>query len=164
MIPSGTDGPPLAPADPAALVAEVRGRALKLLAVREHSRLELARKLAARGYPAAAIDAALDALAAAGLLNEQRLLAAYVADRLEKGFGPLRIRRELREKGLADADITPHLDLDEAVLLARMTAVAARRFGPAPAGSRAELAKRARFLEYRGFPAHLIGRLLEHDD
>ncbi|TVQ94695.1 MAG: regulatory protein RecX [Chromatiaceae bacterium] len=148
---------------PSAPAAEIRDRALKLLTNREHSRAELARKLGARGYPAPAIEAVLDGLIADGLLDESRLLAAYVAERLEKGFGPLRIRAELQGKGLSDARISPYLDLDEETCLARMTAARARRFGPVQPADRAELARQARFLEYRGFPSHLIARLLDID-
>lgn len=143
--------------------ATPRARALRLLAMREHSRQELARKLHARGYQSEAIEPVLDALTVEGLLSEPRLVETYVAERLGKGFGPLRIRQELRDKGLAEAAIAPHLDLDDATLLAQLRAVAAKRFGSDPPATRAELAKRARFLEYRGFPAHLIARVLDLD-
>jgi len=143
--------------------AEIRSRALKLLTSREHSRLELARKLHRRGYAADAVDAVLDDLAAAGLLSEERLLAAYVAERLQKGFGPLRIRAELQAKGLSDAAIDPHLQLDERDCLALMTAVDEGKFGKGPPHDRQTLAKRARFLEYRGFPSSLIARVLDLD-
>ncbi len=141
--------------------AEIRSRALKLLTSREHSRLELTRKLHRRGYPADAVDAVLDELTAAGLLSEERLLAAYVAERLQKGFGPLRIRAELQAKGLSDAAIDPHLELDEVDCLALMVAVDEGKFGKMPPYDRQTLAKRARFLEYRGFPSSLIARVLD---
>lgn len=157
------DNGAMATPPPSALAAEIRDRALKLLTNREHSRAELARKLGARGYPAAAVAAVLDRLIEDGLLDEARLLAAYVAERLDKGFGPLRIRAELQGKGLSDARIGPYLALDDETCLARMTAARARRFGPAAPTDRAELARQARFLEYRGFPSHLIARLLGID-
>jgi SOS response regulatory protein OraA/RecX len=71
-------------------------------------RQELARKLRARGYAADAIDAVLDQLERDDLLSESRLVEHYVAERLHKGFGPVRIRFELREKGLSDARIDPN--------------------------------------------------------
>lgn len=143
--------------------AEIRSRALKLLTTREHSRYELWRKLHRRGYPAEDVNAVLDQLAVEGLLSEERLLAAYVAERLEKGFGPLRIRSELQAKGLSDAAIDPHLDLQDDQLLTLMARVDAGKFGETPPNDRRTLAKRARFLEYRGFPAHLIARALAAD-
>ncbi len=142
-------------------LSEIRSRAVKLLTTREHSRLELTRKLTARGYPADDIDTVLDDLEQAELLSESRLIEVYVAERLSKGFGPVRIRFELREKGLSDAQFEPHLHIPDDDCLALIGAAHDRRFG---AGSRDEsqtLAKRARFLEYRGFPSHLIARFLE---
>jgi len=147
----------------AAPALEIRSRALKLLTTREHSRLELARKLTRRGYPPSDVEAVLDALEADGLLSEERLLAAYVAERLEKGFGPLRIRAELQAKGLPDAAIDPHLRLDDAQCLAMMADVDCGKFGSSPPNDRQTLAKRARFLEYRGFPPSLIARVLDFD-
>jgi regulatory protein len=154
---------PDAPAVSAAPASEIRSRALKLLTTREHTRYELWRKLHRRGYDADAVHAVLEQLVQEGLLSEQRLLDAYVIERLDKGFGPLRIRAELLAKGLSDAAIDPHLPQEDEVLRERMLAVDAAKFGPSPPGDRQTLAKRARFLEYRGFPAHLIARVLALD-
>jgi len=142
---------------------EIRSRALKLLTTREHSRLELSRKLRKRGYPEAAVDAVLARLMNDDLLNEERLVAAYVAERLSKGFGPVRIRFELREKGLSDLQIDPHLQFDEEVLMRRLSAVYHKRYGDDPANGWNDCAKRSRFLEYRGFPASLVARMIERD-
>jgi regulatory protein len=134
--------------------------ALGLLAAREHSRGELARKLAARGFAGDKIEGTLDALASAGLIDEGRLAEAYVSERLNKGFGPLRIRQELRAKGLPEELIAPHLRLDQEDLLERIAAAHDRRFGREAAPNASERARRGRFLEYRGFPAEAITRFL----
>ncbi|MGB4333783.1 MAG: regulatory protein RecX [Chromatiaceae bacterium] len=138
----------------------VRNQALRLLASREHSRWELERKLLARGYEAAVLAGVLDALTETGLLSDERMAEAYVAGRLRKGFGPLRLRQELRERGLDDDLIGPCLDRSTSDWLELMTRVAARKFGPGRVTDRKELARRARFLEYRGFPPDLVGRYL----
>ena len=138
----------------------VRNQALRLLASREHSRGELERKLLARGYEAAILGGVLDALTETGLLSDERMAEAYVAGRLRKGFGPLRLRQELRERGLGDDLIGPCLDRSASDWLELMTRVAARKFGPGRVTDRKELARRARFLEYRGFPPDLVGRYL----
>jgi len=145
---------------PDALFEEIRSRALKLLSTREHSRLELARKLRQRGYPDAAVEAVIESLVVDELLSEERLIAAYVAERLGKGFGPLRIRAELREKGLSDERVQPYLELDDQTLIDYLTQAYQKRFGETEAEDRRAQAKRARFLEYRGFPSHLIARFL----
>ena len=142
---------------------DIKVRAVKLLGTREHSRRELARKLLARGYGAEAVDSVLDELEQDGLLSEARLAESYVAERLQKGFGPVRIRCELQEKGLSDAQIEPHLNLDDEQFLALMALVHDRRFGAGSRSDRQTLAKRARFLEYRGFPSHLIARFMKRD-
>jgi regulatory protein len=102
-------------------------------------------------------------LAEGGLLSEERLAEAYVAERLRKGFGPLRVREELRRKGLADALIEPHLSLSTGEWLAHLETAAEKKFGPGPVRDRKEAARRARFLEYRGFPPALIARYLNGD-
>ncbi|MBK5931410.1 regulatory protein RecX [Halochromatium salexigens] len=145
---------------PDALFEEIRSRALKLLSTREHSRLELARKLCQRGYPEAAVETVIESLVANELLSEERLIAAYVAERLAKGFGPLRIRAELREKGLSDERVQPYLELDDQTLSDCLTQAYRKRFGETEAEDQREQAKRARFLEYRGFPSRVIARFL----
>ena len=146
---------------PAAQGADaVRNQALRLLASREHSRRELERKLLARGYEAAIMVGVLDALTEAGLLSDERMAEAYVAGGLRKGFGPLRLRQELRERGLDEDLIGPVIGLSPGDWLELMSRVAARKFGPGPVTDRKELARRARFLEYRGFPPDLVGRYL----
>lgn len=114
-----------------------------------------------RGYPAEDIETVLDDLERTDLLSEARLVEMYVAERLAKGFGPVRIRFELREKGLSDAQIDPHMQLDDEHCLALIGATHDRRFGAESRDQRQTLAKRARFLEYRGFPSHLIARFLD---
>jgi regulatory protein len=145
-------------ADPA-----IEGEALRLLASREHSRLELGRKLGARGYSEAAIRPVIDALSRRGLLSEERLAEAYVAERLRKGFGPLRVRQELHQKGLSDELIDPHLSLGDDQWRDRLAAVHNKKYGCTLASDPKERARRARFLEYRGFPAELIRHFLADD-
>lgn len=138
----------------------MRGDALALLARREHSRLELARKLAARGHDPQAVSATLEELSTGGLLSDARMAEAYVAERLAKGFGPLRVREELHERGVGDELIDPLLDQDEGEWRARMSQVAAKKFGAGRPEDPKERARIARFLEYRGFPPALIARFL----
>jgi regulatory protein len=138
--------------------------ALRLLATREHARLELTRKLAARGYGAADIAAVLTRLTALGALDEARFAQLYVAERARKGFGPVRIRAELYERGVADEIIISALhpmSNDWPVLIARAHD---RRFGPDLPGEAADYGRRGRFLAGRGFPPELIHRFLRRGD
>lgn len=133
---------------------------MRFLASREHSRAELHRKLSARGFGAEDIETLLDDLTDGGLLSEERMAEAYVAERVRKGFGPLRIRRELRDRGLGDDLIEPHLKRSEQEWLDALVAAHDKRFGRVPPTGPKERAQRARFLEYRGFPADLIAGFL----
>lgn len=83
----------------------VRRAAMDLLARREHGRVELARKLRQRGAPPDLIEQALDRLCEQGLLSESRYLESFVRSRANAGYGPLRIREELAQRGLPRADI-----------------------------------------------------------
>jgi len=138
----------------------MRDLALRLLTRREHSRRELTAKLLGKGYPAAEVDGVLADLAASGLQSDERLAEAYVNERWQRGFGPLRIHQELRERGLAEEVIQACLDPRRGDWLALMEGVASRKFGSSRPGDRKEVARRARFLEYRGFPSELVSRYL----
>lgn len=138
----------------------VRRSAMDLLARREHGRVELTRKLRQRGAPPEMIESALDRLTDEGLLSEARYLESFVASRARSGYGPLRIREELGQRGLARADIEQALKECEVDWRARLAEVWERKFaGKRPADAR-ERAQQTRFLAYRGYPMDLIGRLL----
>lgn len=138
--------------------------ALRLLTSREHSRFELQRKLLARGHDEVGVERALDDMSERGLLSEERMAEAYVAERVRKGFGPVRIRHELRQRGLTDALIEPHLERTSQEWLETMAAAHDKKFGLIRACDAKEQARRSRFLEYRGFPADLISGFLHGDD
>jgi regulatory protein len=150
-----------APADSAPAIEHT---ALRLLAQREHSRWELTRKLSGRGFELAAIAPVLAQLEAHDYLNETRLAERYTAERRNKGFGPLRIRAELRDKGVAeeliDAALAPHRETWAECL----ATLYARRFDDTPPCDRADYGRRARFLEQRGFSPDAIRRVLRWAD
>ena len=140
--------------------AELEQVAVRLLATREHSRAELRRKLLARGGEAAVVEGVLDALAQRRLQSDARYAEQYVAQRAARGYGPTRIRAELRERGIEDDVIADWLDERDPVWKDRLAAVARKRFGAAGPADFRDRARRARFLEYRGFGAELIRQVL----
>lgn len=135
---------------------EVEAAAVRLLAQREHSRHELLVKLRRRLGPEDLLQQVLNDLEQRGLLSDARFAESYVAMRIRKGYGPLRIRAELGQRGLDEALIEVNLDLGPEQWRSRLAAVAVQRFGETVPTSRAEQARHARFLEYRGFPESLI--------
>jgi len=138
--------------------------ALKLLAAREHSRLELERKLRARGFDGDLVGAVIERLTRSGAVDEARMAEHYVSERASKGFGPLRIRAELGERGLAEDLFGPYLSAMEGRWPDYLGAAHDRRFGAGPPVDRSDYAKRGRFLERRGFPADMIRRYLRWTD
>ena len=137
----------------------VRRTAMDLLARREHGRVELTRKLRQRGAPEELIDTALDRLTEEGLLSESRYLESFVSYRARSGYGPLRIREELGQRGLQRADIELALRESGINWQAQLEDVWRRKFsGQLPVDAR-ERAKQGRFLACRGYSMEMIGRL-----
>jgi regulatory protein len=142
----------------------LEARALRYLARREHSRAELARKLARHAEdtpdaPAAQqVDAVLDALAAAGLLSDRRAAEALVGAKAPR-LGQMRLRKLLRERGVPDDEAAAALESVRGDELARAQVVWQRRFG-AVADDAAGRARQARFLAGRGFDAEVVRRVV----
>ena len=148
----GTDALP----DAQEVRAQIRTRALGLLARREHATLELTRKLLQRGYPADLIEPVLQDLSSEGLLSETRYADEWVRSRIARGQGPVKIRAEMRLRGLSDAQVQQALtgaDADWGRLAAE---VRRKRFGTAVPDRLTERARQSRFLESRGFTADHI--------
>jgi regulatory protein len=137
----------------------VRRAAMDLLARREHGRVELARKLRQRGASPDLIEQALDRLCEQGLLSESRYLESFVRSRANAGYGPLRIREELAQRGLPRADIEQALRDSGFDWNEQLSELWQRKFGQLPADAK-ERAKQGRFLSYRGYSLELISRLL----
>ncbi len=139
-------------------VKTVISRALGMLSRRDHSAKELHRKLEWRGFDAGHIESALEQLSSNGLLNEQRFVESYVHSRIQRGYGPVRIRAELCERGADDADWPRDETIDWFEL-----AVAARqkRFGRTEPKDFKERAKQMRFLQQRGFTGEHISAVFK---
>ena len=137
--------------------------ALELLARREHSRRELTRKLAARGFNEDVISRALVELERSGALADARFTDSFVRSRIAKGKGPQRIRAELAQRGIAGDEADDGLRAADVDWLATIRAVRAKRFGSELPRDYAERARQARFLQYRGFDSAQIRAALEFD-
>lgn len=136
----------------------LRERALRYLARREHSRLELARKLAQAGFDDADVGALLDEFEARNWLSDLRFAESWVADHRAKA-GAVRLAYELRQRGVADAVIEKVLGEHRDSELERARAVWLKKFGSPPADA-AEKARQMRFLQSRGFVADVIRRIV----
>ena len=137
--------------------AELKSRALRLLVRREHSRAELARKLAPHAPSGEALEDLLQDLVRKKQLSDERYAEAR-AHQLSRKYGAARIRQDLKAHGIADPVAARFSLHDE---LARARAILARKYR-SPATSREESAKRARFLQSRGFSYDTIRNALRN--
>ncbi len=131
-------------------------KALGLLARREQSKRELRRKLGQGGYDSDEADEALSRLADQHYQDDTRFAAMLLRNRAAQGYGPARIRMELKTHGLADAAIRQLLDEAEVDWNASAMHQLRRHYGAKPAADRAEQGKRAQFLLRRGFAAATV--------
>ena len=136
----------------------LRERALRLLARRDHSRAELARKLAAYGT-GEEIDSLTSPLEQSGLLSDARFAESFVAARGAR-LGGLKLRHELKSRGIAAELIDAHVADDAQAEFERAREIWLRKFGRAPADAR-EYARQARFLASRGFVGSVVHRVLK---
>ncbi|MFM2398983.1 MAG: recombination regulator RecX, partial [Pseudomonadota bacterium] len=150
-----SDNTPGKPAKTVSLMA----RAVGYLSRREHSTVELTRKLAAFAQSADEVAAVIDKLAAKGMLSDARY-AASVMHRRGAKFGAARVAQELKAQGVVGADLESARDKLKDTELARCQEVWRRKFGQA-AGSHEEAAKQARFLIQRGFATGVVMKVVK---
>ena len=137
----------------------LKGRALRLLGQREHSRAELERKLRQHETEPGELAHALDDLQAKGFINEQRVLESVVFRRAPR-LGAMRVRQELQAKGLAPEAIAQAVADLQASEVERAREVWRKKFGE-PAADAQGHAKQMRFLATRGFGAEAIHRVVK---
>jgi len=134
--------------------------ALRLLARREHSELELRHKLTARSVDAALVEQVLAELLDGHLLSDARFTEVYVRGRFERGYGPARIRAELRERGIGDELAQPALEALADDWIASAVRQHSKRFGGGCPDDYRERARQMRFLQQRGFSGEQIRAVL----
>jgi regulatory protein len=135
---------------------------LRLLARREHSRHELARKLAAHSQDPAELESVLDGLEAQGWLSERRLAEQVVHSRRSR-FGPRRIARELAEKGIGEETVAAALQTLKENEVDNARAIWRKKFARLPRTA-AERARQVRFLQGRGFGLDTIMKVVKGED
>ena len=139
---------------------DLRERALRLLARREHSRAELARKLESTGFVQQDIAPLLDEFETKNWLSDRRFAESYVADHRARA-GSVKLAYDLRQRGVSDAIIEVVLSENHDSELERAREVWKKKFGSSPT-DRAEKVRQMRFLQSRGFGADTIRRVI-HD-
>jgi len=117
-----------------------------------------------RGCEEQAAAGIVAALAAEGLVSDERFVEALLHVRRVRGYGPLYIRRELEEKGIERSTIERWLDVGSHDWVEDVKRVNKKKFGGKQPASLAERAKQTRFLQSRGFTHEQIRRALGNND
>ena len=136
----------------------LKGRALRLLSQREHSRAELERKLAPHEEVPGDLAKALDELQARDLINDGRAIESVVHRRAGK-WGAARVKQELTAKGLTGEAVAQALAGLKDTELRRAQEVWRKKFG-SPAPDPQTRAKHMRFLLTRGFSAEVVRQVV----
>lgn len=136
----------------------LKGRALRLLAGREHSRAELEKKLAAHETEPGELRRALDELQAKGFISDQRVVESVIHRRAAR-LGAGRVKQELQAKGIGADAVAEAVERLRGSEVERAREVWRKKFGE-PAADAAARAKQMRFLAARGFGADAIRRVV----
>nr|VFJ68677.1 MAG: regulatory protein [Candidatus Kentron sp. FW] len=141
--------------------AIVLRKALSLLARREHSTMELSRKLAAKRIREESITAIVSRLHRENLLSDARFTESFARQRIASGYGPIRIRHELHQRGIDKDTIGQNLTREEDEWIDSVSEVRRKRFGAGKPKDHRERARQIRFLMYRGFASEHICKALD---
>ncbi len=134
--------------------------AVGLLARREHSLAELADKLKQKGHDDAEIQAALATCQRQGLQSDARYADSLCRVRMRQGYGPVRIRQELKAKSVDREHIEAVLNTDPQQWLGNAMDVWEKKYAPSGDTSFAEKQKQRQFLLYRGFSMETITQVV----
>jgi len=135
--------------------------AVRLLSRREHSTLEIHDKLQQRDFDEDEIATAINALQQGGWLSDERFAEAYIRMRQQKGFGPIRIAMELKQRGVNEnivENTMQSVDEDWQQTMARQYQ---KKYRNKAVIDYSDKAKRIRFLQYRGFTLEAIYGLIK---
>ena len=130
---------------------DVRLAAMNLLARREHSRRELNTKLMRRFADVETVAVVVDQLAEERLQSDERFTELFIRSRAHRGYGPIRIRRELKAKGVSSELVSSGMTASRMDWSLMAQQVLLKKYGDQPAGDLKEKAKRLRFMYLRGF-------------
>ncbi|WP_455206302.1 regulatory protein RecX [Kaarinaea lacus] len=142
---------------------DARLAAMRLLTRREHSSQELKQKLQRKGFDASLVEKISDDLRKEGLLSDARFAESYMRSRCNKGYGPVRIQLELKQRGVGEEIIAATIIDDDSEWFELARRVREKRFGNALPGSATERMKQQRFLQYRGFNQQHLKYALSED-
>ena len=130
---------------------DARIAALRLLTRREHSSQELKQKLLHKGFDLNLVESLLDDLRREGSLNDKRFAESYTRSRKGRGYGPLRIKQELRQRGTSDDIIESVVIENDEQWYELARNVRQKKYTMSFPENLKEKLKQQQFLQYRGF-------------
>lgn len=130
---------------------DARIAAVRLLSRREHSSQELIQKLQKKGFGLALLESLAQELREEGYLSDERFAESYTRSRKNRGYGPNRIRQELRQRGTSDDIIAATIIDNDVQWMELARDVREKRFGLSEPQNLKEKLKQQQFLQYRGF-------------
>ena len=141
--------------------AEMRRVALDWLGRRDYSRSEITRKLRRKFGEEADVTAVLGWLEEHRFLDESRYLDVLIRSAIDRGHGLLRLRQDLKQRGISAPLIDQALSSLDVDWFAQARALRERRFGRKPVTDQKEKARQLRYLQYRGFTGEQCFHALE---
>jgi regulatory protein len=126
-------------------------KGIRLLSMREHSVREISKKLSLKCESLDLVYAVVDELIANKYLSDRRFTETFVRSRQNRGFGPNKIKLELSEKGIEINIVDDYLDMNSAIWYESAEQQYSRKYGDGPVDDYKTWAKRARFMQGRGF-------------
>jgi regulatory protein len=139
----------------------IRHKAMDFLARREHSALELRQKLVQRFPDSDEIEAVLNKLIVGDLQSDQRFAESFFRLRVNGGFGPQRIRAEMRQRGLDDTLIDQEFQAQSVDWVASVKALCQKKYADVDLGEIKARAKALRYLQYKGHDFDVIHAALK---
>ncbi len=136
--------------------------AVRLLSRREHSAFEIRNKLFKRDFAEAEIEQAIAELQQGDWLSDERFAEAYIRQRQQKGFGPIRITIELAERGVKESIIVASLHAGDESWQQTLAQQYRKKYKDKPVNDYNDKAKRIRFLQYRGFSLDSIYKIFNN--
>lgn len=145
----------------AKLNADMRYAVFNLLARREHSRKELYDKLKRRFDDRETVDQVLDEIKQEGLQSDERFAESFVRSRVQRGQGPVKIRYDLRQKGIPGDLIDASLEAFDDRWMSLAKDLVNGKYGGESATDQKEKQRRMRFVMQRGFPSEICYKLFD---
>jgi len=135
--------------------------AIYSLAMREHSRQEIYKKLSRKKFSEGVdINRLLDELEENNYLNEQRFTESFIRSRAQRGQGLLKISNELRQRGINSELINQTLDILDIDWHELANEQRKKKFGDSIPEDYKEKTRQMRFLSGRGFDSEIIRSII----